>query len=248
MNKFLITALAGLLAISAQAQSSVALGVGNPQVCLLNAEIPASTSTTVTKQVSMVGSPNMLVTVTVKGATGLSSPGTLTFTKSTDGVNFTTGGSVTFQTGGTLTTTTVGNLATDGVPFWKLTTVDNTANSSTGVISIAVQKDSTSVSSLGTTVRVGGTTYTPTYMVPLRKAATTQVALTLYPVVLSNLTKSITYVSSYDTTNIFSTISVVTNVVVGLAQSNVVVNTTWGFASTTAGVVTNINGVLILTP
>ena len=229
MNKFLITTLAAMLVVSAHAQSSVALGVGNPQVCLSNAEIPASTSTAVVKQVSMVGSPNMLVTVTVKGATGLSSPGTLTFTKSIDGVNFTSGGSVTFTTGGTLTTTTVANHATDGVPFWKLTTVDNTANASTGVISVAVQKDSTSVSSLGTTVRVGGTAYTAARMVPLTKAGTTQAALTLSKATL-------TYLGVDGSTN---TAAVVTNVTI---------NTVWGFASTTAGVVTNVNGVLILTP
>ena len=72
------------------------------------------------------------------------------------------------------------------------------------------------------------------------KAATTQVALTPTVLVLSNLTRSITFASSWDTTNLYTTVAVVTNVVVVGAPATYVVNTAWGFATTTAGVATNV--------
>lgn len=230
-NPFMaLMALLVILAFIALPQTQAELG--NPQSLVLNSNITSGASLTFNSIVSAVGSPNLNVSIVSSGATaGVTNPGTLTFQKSVDGSDWTTGTTAAFTPTGTTTATTIANIATGGVPYWRLTTVDNTANGAICTVTVTASKDSSSVSSIGTTLKVGGTAYTPSAasIIPAlnaTKAATTQAALTL-----SGAT--ITYVGVDGSTN-----SV-------YAITNATINAVFGFASSTAVVVTNAQGTAV---
>jgi hypothetical protein len=177
MNRIKIVAaslLAVLFVSSAQAQ------LGEPQ-SILTSNLVESAATAVTQRFSAVNSPNLVFQITATGAgAGVTNDGTLTLQKSVDGSSWTTGATLVFATGGVTPTTTITNLATGGVPYWRLTTADNTANAAKCLVVITAAKDNANVSSVGTTVKVGGVSYTPSYVAEAQtvKAAATQAALT----------------------------------------------------------------------
>lgn len=214
--------------------------LGDPQT-VLSSNLAAS-SVAVTQGVSSVGSGNLLFVITALGSdAGVTNDGTLTLQKSIDGTTWVSGATLKVTPTGTSTANITTNLGTAGFPYWRLITADNSANPTNLTLTIKATKDVTSTTSLGTSVKVNGTSYTPS-AVSIAPGANTGTAAFLNGATLTvnQATLTLTLEKNGD--------GVVTNATLNITT----IATNASLATTTANAVTNAVGtastLLKLTP